>query len=240
MSCRVCKSLVLLHCLRVTRHALSIAGSPWVQLANLNGANVVVQWGREGIQLAGEILSSAQRLQDKMEGSTAPDHVFATVCFSVAFLVLCKLVIFKHHGVHLRGPKPGLVTNMEGSLSKMARGPDHVPAKCARLIKILINFGKKKVAEMIHKEDHKCTASCGPGSCEPPIHPVIYQPLTPSDSIAMDYLQPQPDTYMPMSEPDVGLDSIMQSDFMLDTDFWSSFMENLTTDGPDVSQSPTL
>jgi hypothetical protein len=92
--------------------------------------------------LAEEILSSALVRPELKQLRTAPDIVFAILCYAAAFLLMCKTTILRDFGTHLPGSSDALLTQIIDRLLQVACGPDHAPAKCARLISTLMRTYK--------------------------------------------------------------------------------------------------
>ncbi|KZP13479.1 hypothetical protein FIBSPDRAFT_797797, partial [Athelia psychrophila] len=82
--------------------------------------------------------------------NTAPDQIFAMLCFAASFLVMCKLAIHQNHGADLPGSSDLLLARAVELLVRSACAPDHAPAKCAQLIRGLIASFEARVRKRAH------------------------------------------------------------------------------------------
>lgn len=208
------------------------SGRPWHEIAIYNGINLAMQWGHEALILAEEVLSSTLSRPELNQLSTAPDNVFAMICFAASFLVICKLSIYQQHGEQLPGSSDALLSKITARLLQAACGPDHAPAKCAQLISGLV----------ARFESQTTGGSKGADAFRVPVIEHNISPKRTSVSYnsgptSMGYEvdgQPSPyDSSLP-TFGSVDLNRIASSDMMLDSDFWSSFMDNLTADVPSM------
>jgi len=198
----------------------------WYQHTEHNGVKVAAVWGHQALLLAEEMLSSAVSRPDL---STAPDNVFVLISWGAAFLVICKCAVHQIHGSHLPGSSDALLAKIIDRLSRLACGPDHAPAKCAQLLSALVgtykartsnrgpecdlsdlNAGHHAASEGTSTAEHGSMAA-GPSEVEQPSN---YDMPWPSLGSGVD------------------LEQFMNSDIILDSEFWSSFMENITIDAP--------
>lgn len=228
-----CRLLFIHHCLRETRRVISDeTGRPWHEIAHYNGINLGMQWGHEALILAEEILSSTLSRSELNQLSTAPDNVFAMICFAASFLVICKLSIYQQHGEQLPGSSDALLSKITDRLLQAACGPDHAPAKCAQLISGLVarfesqTKGGSNGADGLRMPTIEHNISSERTSAS-------YNPGLSSTGYGVDS-QPAPyDANLP-TFGSVDLNRIASSEVMLDSDFWSSFMDNLTADVPSM------
>lgn len=276
----VCRLLVMHHCLRETRRVYADnSGHPWHALAEHGGINLATQWGQEALLLAEGVLAATLSLSSSTPVTspstrgghpdpansldpavqllnTAPDQIFAMLCFAASFLVMCKLAIHQNHGADLPGSSDILLERMIGLLVKSACAPDHAPAKCAQLISGLVaSFEartRKRDKVVCGSEDRdergnhlQCNTSAERTSLEMSRSASVsgsgYAGMdTGRDGGGARHL-PQVDAggynaaagmagMMPSAPGDFG--RLLNSEVMLDTEFWASFMDNLTTDVP--------
>jgi len=220
-----CRLLFIHHCLHETRRVVACSGvRPWYLLAEHNGINLAIKWGQEAMLLAEDIISSTVSRPELEELTTAPDIVFAMLCFAASFIIMCKISIHQIRGEQLPGASDDLLARITERLMQAACSPDHAPVKCAQLINGLIsnyearimegdeNLGPKILPHNISSE-RTVVANREP---ELPRYPVDRQS--------------QLDVSMPAHGLNVDLNRLMNSEVMLDSEFWASFMDNLTTD----------
>ena len=196
--------------------------------AEYNGINIVLHWGQEALLLAEDILSSTISRPELKQLGAAPDNVFAMLCFAASFIVICKIAIYQAHGDQLRGASDGLLAKITDRLIQAACSPDHAPAKCALLIKGLVaSFEARttKGGECEHVQPQNVSHSL---SSERTSATDQVQELTGFSTGGHSHFE----TFLPGHDSSDGLNHLMHSDVMLDSDFWASFMDNLTTDLP--------
>ena len=227
-----CRLLFIHHCLQATRRVIaSGADQPWYTNAEYNGINIATHWGREALLLAEDILSSTISRTELKQLGAAPDNVFAMLCFAASFIVTCKIAVYQVYGDQLRGASDGLLEKINDRLIQAACSQDHAPAKCARLIKRLV------------ASFEACTMKGG-GECEHVQPQDVPHSLSSERTSATDQIQeltgfsaggqPHFEASLPDHGSSDGVNWLMHSDVMLDSDFWASFMDNLTTDLPYV------
>jgi hypothetical protein len=204
---------------------------PWYQIAVYNGVNLATQWGLEAVLLAEDILSSTiSRLEVKQLGA-APDNFFAMLCFAASFLVMCKIAVWQGHNEGLPGCSDSLLAKIIDRLLQAAFSLDHAPAKCAQLIKGLVASYEARTK--------------GTGEPERPGPQTRPHNLSSERTSALNH-EPESvsfvadgqqhfDALIPSYGSGLDLNRLMNSDVMLDSDFWASFMDNLTTDIPYIA-----
>lgn len=165
------------------------------------------------------LVSALERPELRLLG-TAPDNIFALISFAAAFLIMAKISIYQNHGEHLQGSVDKLLTKIVEHLSEAAYAPDHTPAKCAQLISALLGTWERRVSK--------------PDGGAPVVHAAVSREhLSPIKSTEPELLVPshkqlQSDLFTSVGS-DFDFDQFMNSDIFLDTEFWASFMVNLST-----------
>lgn len=188
--------------------------------------NLAMQWGHEALLLSEEILTLTLSRLEINQLSTAPDNIIALICFAASFLVICKLSIYQIHGEDLPGSSDTLLSKIINRLAQSACGPDHAPAKGAQLIASLVTRYKtetKKGKEIdrpkVPSLEHTLSSLRTSAATDEP----VVSPTLPAE--AQPYYEAPP-------FGSVDLSNMINSDVMLDSEFWSSFMDNLTADVP--------
>lgn len=256
IECRACRLLFLQHCIRQIRRVYARDDQTpykvWLREVNCNGVNLPTKWGWEAVSLAEEILEDAiSRPQEIAELSTAPDSVFTLISATAAYLVIIKLSTFQSQGVPLAGPSDAFLDRTVDLLKRAACGSDHVPARCAHLISALVRSYQTQIR---HPPQQPHTARRDHDPTQKMLPRVSDQRPQPQPSLSLHYnsdpdhqyehlgsmvhnghrqqtqgLDPQ----LPGDGLGVGMEmnEVMNSDLMLDSDFWASFMSNLTANG---------
>jgi hypothetical protein len=231
----ICRLLFIHHCLHETRRIVAVdparQGRPWYLVAEYNGINVTRHWGQEALLLADDILSCTIIQPESNQLGSAPDNVFAMVGFAATFIVMCKISVYQSHGELISGSSDGLLAKVIDRLLLAACSPDHAPAKCAQLI--------KKLVASYEARTMKCSGA--PEHLEPQAmsHNISSERTSAINQEPESVLSVEPGFDAPLPDYGISLDlnRLMNSDVMLDSDFWASFMDNLTTDmryGEDV------
>jgi len=182
-------------------------------LTEYNGVNLGAKWGQEAMELAEKILSSAVSQLESKQLSAAPDIVFALLCFAAVFLVICKISTYQDFGAQLPASSDALLTLITDRLLQVACGPDHAPAKCARLISALVKGFK--------------ALSGGDRASMPHAHG---NPSGPPQTFVEG--QPQPDLKFSTVGPGVNFIEPTISGAMFDHNYWTSFMDTLMVNIP--------
>lgn len=257
---RACRLLFLQHCIRETRRVYaqndSLPYKVWLREVNCNGVNLPTTWGWEAVKLAEEILEAAiSRPEEIAELSTAPDSVFTLISASAAYLVIIKLSAFQSEGVPLAGRSDTFLDRTVDLLRTAACGPDHVPAKCAHLISALVRSYQTQTRHPPQQHqpsrrdhhDHDPSQKTLPRVSHqraPPPPPSLSLHYNSDPDHQQQHLgstvhnghrqQAQGmDAQLPGQGLGLGMEmnEVMNSDLMLDSDFWASFMSNLTANG---------
>jgi hypothetical protein len=227
-----CRLLFIHHCLHETRRIVTVdparQDQPWYMFAEYNGVNLAIHWGQEAMLLAEDILSSTISQPESSLLGSAPDNLFAMVCFAATFIVVCKISVYQSHGECLSGSSDGLLAKVIDRLLLAACSPDHAPAKCAQLIRQLVvtyeaRMKCNKVPEHLEPQAMSHHNSSGRSSG-------INQ--EPESGFSVDGQPPHFDASLSGYGVSLDLNRLMNSDVMIDSDFWASFMDNLTTDVP--------
>jgi hypothetical protein len=172
--------------------------------------------------MAEDILVSTISRQEVKQLGAAPDNVFAMICFAASFLVMCKISVYQSHGIRLPGSSDGLLTKITDRLLQAACGPDHAPAKCAQLIRGLISTYEVRCSgEPAHPRSQYMSHNVSSERTSATLSRELESAGYPVDG------HPHFDTSFQGHDPTMDL---MNSDVMLDSDFWASFMDNLTVD----------
>jgi hypothetical protein len=181
--------------------------------------------------LAEDILSSTISRPELKQLATAPDNVFAMICFAASFIVMCKISVYQIHGEHLVGASDGLLAKIIERLFQAACGPDHAPAKCAKLISGLVANFEARTTKSDGEGEHLGPQTLPHNISSERTSAANQEPELPGISVDG---QPHFDPSVPTYGLSVDLNRLMHSDVMLDSEFWASFMDNLTTDIPYV------
>lgn len=225
-----CRLLVLHHTLRSIRKVLpNDSDRRWYQDAEYDGVNVVVLWGHQAILLAEEMLSIAISLLELEQLGTAPDSIFSLLCFAAVFIVMCKYSVHRLHGSHLTGSSDVLLQKIIDRLSRIACGSDHAPAKCAQLLSAMMDTFRARTIKVDEDSEDGKAQNCelSTTSRESSQSTVEHQP----HRIDLPGIQQShTDTPWPSLDSGVDLNQLMNPDIILDSDFWASFMDNVTID----------
>lgn len=220
-----CRLLFMHHCMREARRIYTDpTGLPWFAV-EYGGVSLATQWGHEAIVLAegvlSAILSRSGRDLDFM--AAAPDNFFAMICFAASFLVMVKLSAWQNHELDIPGSSNALLAKMIANLVRIACASEHAPAKCAQLIKGLVaSFEARTRKSAVMRADESSQHACAPASSRL------------ESGIGMDD-QPERGDYIGLDEPmpEMGaFGGLLNSEVMLDSDFWASFMDNFSADVP--------
>ncbi|KAF7981746.1 hypothetical protein HWV62_32365 [Athelia sp. TMB] len=211
----------------------------WHRKAIYNGISLPRSWGKQTLLLAQDVLTSAiSKFEHSTELSMIPDSIFAMVCSTAALLIRIKTLAYVFVGVRIIGSSDKLLQRTREIFASAACAPDHLPAQCAQFIASLIDSYETRLREPFQRQPADEIHTEGSLQRGVP-HPTTEGlPTLPS-------LDPPGDDHGP-SNPGVSRDDEVEagmgfglgiadilrgdSDWMLDSDFWASFMDNLTTD----------
>jgi len=137
------------------------------------------------------------------------------ISFAAIFLIVSKLVLYDYQAENLCGASDILLSKTVEWLSGAAYTPEHYPARCASLI----------ASSLATLERRKATIYGGLAG-DRRAAPTVTKSVVPEP--AGGPVAPRND----LLTPDLihHLNPFMHSDIFLDTDFWSSFMNNLSYD----------
>lgn len=201
------------------QHALNAArltrGSeddkPWYDGIMHNEFHFARSWGQDSIITAEAVLISTCTLSDLSLLATAPDSLFALVTCATAFMLMAKFRAMQHYCVPLEGASDSLLAKIIDCLSTSALSPEHFPAKCAQLITTWV----KKCEQDTNPSGHPSHAADASASQED----------APNDANTFHTSQSGPDTVFGAND----FIHFMTPDIYFDVDFWTSFMENVST-----------
>lgn len=202
-----CRLLVLQHTLNSARLSKrSDDDKPWYETIVHNGIHFARCWGQDGIITAEAILISACTLSDHNLLSTAPDSLFALITCAAAFVFMAKFTMVRRYGVLHQAASDSLLTRIIEHLSAAALRPEHFPAKCAQMIAAWAKQWEQD-GNLSGSATHTEDAPANRGQ-------------TLNDTNPANTLQSDPDMIPSVDD---------FTDIYLDTGFWTSFMENLST-----------
>jgi len=178
-----------------------------------NDVNLAVAWGHEAFKTAVSVLRTFVSQSEVALISTAPDIVFTLVSYAATFVIISKLILCDDHTEHLSASSDVLLAKTIERLFEAAYTPEHHPARCARLIASSLTTLERRKAKLYGglDDDHVRVA------------PTVTKSVVP---------EPAGDSVASLSDL-LTTDSIhdfMNSDIFLDTDFWASFMNNISSD----------
>jgi hypothetical protein len=224
-----CRLLVLVHALMETKMVISKCDkqNPWFLVAEHNGINLARSWGHHALVLSEGILITALSRPELALLSAAPDNFFSMITLATLFVILSKWSVMENAGEQLPGSSDSILARTIDRLRQVSAAPDHVPAKCARVIEAGVLSFRRRASEkdMDSREfsqpllEHFDTAARD-------FRERVSAPAAPSGYPAEQlYSQMQPSfPSFPINDPNY----FMNSDIFLDNDFWSSFMSNLS------------
>ena len=239
----MCRLFFINHCLAETRKNFghtqgNSLPTGWHRKVIYNGISLPRSWGKQTLLLAQDVLTSAiSKFEQSTELSMIPDSIFAMVCSTAAYLVRIKISAYLFVGIRIRGSSDKLLQRTREIFASAACAPDHFPAQCAQFIATLVDSYEARVREPFQRqladENH---AEGSPQRGVP--HPTEGRPTLPSlGGLGNDRGSRSP-AVLRDGEVEAGMGfgldagDILRgdSDWMLDSDFWASFMDNLTTD----------
>lgn len=225
-----CRLLFLHNTIRALRNVVQTnSDRHWFNEAEHDGVNVVKLWGHQAILLAEEILSLAISQPELEQLGTAPDNVFSLLCFAAVFLIICKYSVHQLHGHHLSGSSDVLLAKFTDRLSRVACGADHAPAKCVQLLSAMMDTFKARTTKGGGDSEHEKTQNAELGmALEVPSESTVEH--VPHREELPRVQQSHNDISWPSLDSGVDLDQLMNPDIILDSEFWASFMDSITTD----------
>jgi hypothetical protein len=228
-----CRLLVLHQALREARRVCrdNSTGKPWYRNFVHKGIHVTSVWGREAVLAAEAVLVASLSRQENI--GTAPDNVFAMISFAAVWLIMAKFAMFQNRTERLPVVSHGLLTKTIERLTQEAMAPDHVPVKCAQLIAASMKMLQTRTTGLVEEnEDNKEDPEVD--------HTVSAEQRTSTRYSALDSGMFDAERQQPIEMPDVELhhqyEAAMNPESFLDGDFWSSFMNNLSTGSSGIFQ----
>lgn len=219
-----CRLLVLVHALMETKTVISKCDqqNPWFLVAEHNGINLGRSWGHQALVLSEGILITALSRPELVLLSAAPDNFFAMLTLATFFVILSKWSVMENAGEQLPGSSDSILARTIDRMQQVSAAPDHVPAKCARVIEAgVLSFRRRssEKSEVDPREfsqpllEHFDTAARNfRERVSAPAEHSVYS------------TEQQSFPSFPINDPNY----FMNSDIILDNDFWSSFMSNLS------------
>ncbi|KAG1755346.1 hypothetical protein EDB19DRAFT_1924731 [Suillus lakei] len=207
-----CRLLVLVHALMETK--------TWFLVAEHNGINLGRSWGHQALVLSEGILITALSRPELVLLSAAPDNFFSMLTLATFFVILSKW--------SLPGSSDSILARTIDRMRQVSAAPDHVPAKCARVIEAGVLSFRRRSSEKSEADsrefsrpllEHFDTAARN-------FRERVSAPAAPSGYPAEQQYSHTQQSFpsFPINDPNY----FMNSDIILDNDFWSSFMSNLS------------
>ncbi|KAG8218913.1 hypothetical protein J3R82DRAFT_4596 [Butyriboletus roseoflavus] len=141
-----CRLLVLVHALMETKLTLTKSDSqnPWFLVAEHNGVNLAQSWGHHALVLSEAILIATISRPELALMSAAPDSLFSMITFATIFVILSKWSVLENAGQQMAGSSDSILAKIIERLSLIACSPDHIAAKCARIIEAgVLSFNRR-------------------------------------------------------------------------------------------------
>ncbi|KIJ20469.1 hypothetical protein PAXINDRAFT_67476 [Paxillus involutus ATCC 200175] len=249
---QTCRLVVLVHALMETKAAITKTDSqnPWFLVAEHSGVNLARTWGQQALGLSEGILITALSRPELALLSSAPDNFFSMITLATIFVILSKWSVFENCGEQLPGSSDPILARVVERLSLIACSPDHIAAKCARVIGAGLRSFRRKLEKSEEPKEfsrpmlqHFSSAARefgvsgeGAGSRSSGQGAVGYPDGTtraaggptghgaiPGGGLGAGMYPHQNFPNLAMTDPNY----FMNSDIFLDSDFWSSFMGNL-------------
>jgi hypothetical protein len=160
--------------------------------------------------------------------SAAPDNFFSMLTLATFFVILSKWSVMENAGEQLPGSSDSILARTIDRMQQVSAAPDHVPAKCARVIEAgVLSFRKRssEKSEVDSRElsrpllEHFDTAARN------------FRERVSAPAAHSGYTTEQQYPHAQQSFPSFPINDpnyFMNSDIILDNDFWSSFMSNLS------------
>ncbi|KAG2369795.1 hypothetical protein BDR07DRAFT_1388333 [Suillus spraguei] len=225
-----CRLLVLVHALIETKTVISKCDqqNPWFLVAEHNGINLGRSWGHQALVLSEGILITALSRPELVLLSAAPDNFFSMLTLATFFVIISKWSVMENACEQLPGSSDSILARTIDRMQQVSAAPDHVPAKCARVIEAGVLSFRKRASEKSEVEsrelhrpllEHFDTAARLRERVSAPVAHSGY----PTEQQQYSHTQ-QSFPSFPVNDPNY----FMNSDIILDNDFWSSFMSNLS------------
>jgi hypothetical protein len=207
-----CRLLVLHQALREARREFTCHDPdvPWYSRFIHNGVNLAGAWGYEAIMSAESVLSVLISRSELALIGTLPDMVFTFISFAAVFLIMAKFALYEHRAESISGSGDALLVKTIERLSEAAYSPEHHAARCARIIaSSLAAWEMRKAKPEIGKY-----IRVAPTVAKSPVPEPAGETTTFTNGSA---------------DPIQDFNRFMNPDIFLDSDFWASFMNNLSS-----------
>ncbi|KIK98214.1 hypothetical protein PAXRUDRAFT_134672 [Paxillus rubicundulus Ve08.2h10] len=241
-----CRLVVLVHALMETKAAITKTGSqnPWFLVAEHSGVNLARTWGQQALRLSEGILITALSRPESALLTSAPDNFFSMITLATIFVILSKWSVFENCGEQLPGSSDPILTRVIERLLLIACSPDHIAAKCARVIGAGLRSFRRKLEKSEDPKEFSSTmlqhfssaarepdvSGEGAGSRSSGQGAVGYTGETAGAGGLAGQEGLGGGTYPQQTFPNLAMTDpnyFMNSDIFLDSEFWSSFMANL-------------
>ncbi|KAH7931166.1 hypothetical protein BV22DRAFT_998664 [Leucogyrophana mollusca] len=224
-----CRLLVLVHALMETKIMVTKnnkEGTPWFLLAEHNGINLARSWGQHALVLSEGILITSLSRPEVTLLSSAPDNYFSMITLATMFVILSKWSVLQNAGEQLPGSSDSILAKTIERLSQVACSPEHVPAKCARVIEAGVLSFRRRATEQSESGAREISRPVLEhfNAAARDFTERVTAPAAPSGFVSGEAIpQTFPSAFL-LNDPNY----FMNSDIFLDNDFWSSFMANLS------------
>ncbi|KZV76063.1 hypothetical protein PENSPDRAFT_646607 [Peniophora sp. CONT] len=156
-----CRLVVLVHIIRLLRtHVPKATCSNGFLQAKFRrtGAMHAIKCARVCLIVSDGTLATLLSVTDKDLLATAPDAFFSMVAFAAAFLIMSKFMILKSQNQRrMPGCTDQLLDRSIALLNRVATGPDHPAARCAKVMQDFVDSWNTRLAQY----DAECASSGG-------------------------------------------------------------------------------
>ncbi|KAL0950179.1 hypothetical protein HGRIS_010172 [Hohenbuehelia grisea] len=216
----VCRLFVLHNILREMRGAFDgqMPHKIWFQVQH-NGVFIAHGLAGDALYSAEAVLVSFLSRPDLIAAGTVPDHYFLLITFAATFLIVANFAIYHLRTVPLNGHSERLLALTIERFNQAALSPDHVPARCARVIGELLGAWERKESR---------PPAMQPQYDYPKETPA--PPLQPQNGNHHHFTQNMPPPSQASSSAAPGSNpwgELIDPDMFFDTTFWASFIDNL-------------
>lgn len=225
-----CRLLVLVHALMETKTVISKCDqqNPWFLVAEHNGINLGRSWGHQALVLSEGILITALSRPELLLLSAAPDNFFSMLTLATFFVILSKWSVMENAGEQLPGSSDSILARTIDRMRQVSAAPDHVPAKCARVIEAGVLSFRRRSSEKSEADTREFSRPLIEhfDSAARNFRERVSAPAAPSGYPTEQQYSHTQQSFpsFPINDPNY----FMNSDIILDNDFWSSFMSNLS------------
>lgn len=205
---------------------------PWYHHLTADGTNVASVLGQDAISSAEAIMITTLSRPEIHLLGTSPDNLFAMISFAATFLIMVKFAVLHNQGEVLTGASDHLLIRIIERLKQAAVTPDHAAAKCAHMITALMTAWEKQASRAAQEREEAAVAASGAidhaVSAERGAPTMEKDNRWPEVGVEPSHMN-MPTDGLPFTMNE-DLQRYTNSDIFLDTEFWSSFMENLTSE----------